>query len=79
MRYSSVMDERARELNLLLAWRDGDRKAGGELVRTHARLLQRFFTNKVSRAEAVDQAAARLPSREIRATTRMRIGRNTVG
>lgn len=59
MRYSPVMDERARERDLLLAWRDGDRKAGSELVRSHARMLQRFFSNKVSRPEAVEELAQR--------------------
>lgn len=59
MRCSPEVDERRRERDLLLAWRDGDRRAGSELVRGHARLLQRFFTNKVGRPELVEELAQR--------------------
>jgi RNA polymerase sigma-70 factor (ECF subfamily) len=49
--------ERSHERELLLAWRDGDRKAGEALVRTHAHLLQRFFSNKVSAYDHVEELA----------------------
>jgi len=53
------MSERSRERDLLLAWRDGDRKAGSELIRSHARLLQRFFGNKLGKPELVEELAQR--------------------
>lgn len=53
------MNERSRERELLLAWRDGDRKAGSELIRGHARLVQRFFANKVGKDELVEELAQR--------------------
>lgn len=53
------MNERGRERELLLAWRDGDRKAGGELIRTHALLMQRFFSNKVASADLVEELSQR--------------------
>jgi RNA polymerase sigma factor (sigma-70 family) len=53
------MDERGRERELLLAWRDGDRKAGSALVHGHARLLQRFFANKVGSPDMVEELAQR--------------------
>lgn len=53
------MSERSHERELLLAWRDGDRKAGSELIRTHARLVQRFFANKVGKPEQVEELAQR--------------------
>ncbi|MCX4242700.1 RNA polymerase sigma factor [Paraliomyxa miuraensis] len=53
------MSERSRERDLLLAWRDGDRKAGSELIRGHARLVQRFFGNKVGKPELVEELAQR--------------------
>lgn len=53
------MDERHRERELLLAWRDGDRKAGSELIRSHAALMHRFFANKVARPELIEELAQR--------------------
>ena len=53
------MDERQRERDLLLAWRDGDRAAGSALIRGHAPLIQRFFVNKVTRPEDVEDLAQR--------------------
>lgn len=53
------MSERSRERALLLAWRDGDRRAGSELIRSHARLVQRFFGNKVGKPELVEELAQR--------------------
>lgn len=53
------MNERERERELLLAWREGDRKAGDQLVRAHAHVLQRFFSNKVSKRELVEELAQR--------------------
>lgn len=53
------VSERSRERDLLLAWRDGDRKAGSELIRGHARLVQRFFGNKVGKPELVEELAQR--------------------
>lgn len=53
------MTERSRERELLLAWRAGDRKAGSELIRSHARLVQRFFANKVGKPEQVEELAQR--------------------
>lgn len=53
------MSERSRERDLLLAWRDGDRKAGSELIRSHAKLVQRFFANKIGKDELVEELAQR--------------------
>jgi RNA polymerase sigma factor (sigma-70 family) len=53
------VNERNRERDLLLAWRDGDRKAGSELIRGHARLMQRFFANKVDKPELVEELSQR--------------------
>lgn len=53
------MDERNHERDLVLAWRDGDRKAGSELIRSHARLMQRFFANKVDKPELVEELSQR--------------------
>ena len=54
-----VMDERNRERELLLAWRDGDRRAGNALVSSHAHLMQRFFSNKVDKPEIIEELAQR--------------------
>lgn len=59
VRTSAQMDERSRERDLLLAWRDGDRAAGSALIRGHAGLMHRFFANKVARAETVEELAQR--------------------
>lgn len=53
------MDERSRERELLLAWRGGDRSAGSALIRSHAPLMHRFFANKVSRPETIEELAQR--------------------
>lgn len=53
------MGERSHERDLLKAWRDGDRSAGNTLIRGHAAVLQRFFANKVSSAEVVEELAQR--------------------
>lgn len=55
----AAMDERSNERDLLLAWRDGDRAAGSKLIRSHAPLMQRFFANKTSRPEVVEELAQR--------------------
>lgn len=55
----AAMDERGRERELLLAWRDGDRKAGSALVQGHARLLHRFFANKVGNPDMIEELAQR--------------------
>jgi RNA polymerase sigma-70 factor (ECF subfamily) len=36
------------DLQLLAAWREGDREAGGELFERHIRSLYRFFSTKVA-------------------------------
>jgi RNA polymerase sigma factor (sigma-70 family) len=38
----------ASDAELLGAWQDGDRAAGGELIERHFRSLRRFFENKVT-------------------------------
>ncbi len=38
----------ATDLELLEAWREGDRDAGGKLIERHTALLLTFFRNKVS-------------------------------
>jgi len=38
------------DVTLLLAWREGDRQAGGALIERNAPVLLRFFRNKVSGA-----------------------------
>jgi len=37
------------DLQLLVAWREGDRSAGDQLLRKHVSGLRRFFRNKVDR------------------------------
>jgi RNA polymerase sigma factor (sigma-70 family) len=37
----------ATDLELLAAWRDGDRRAGGELFDRHFSAIRRFFSSKV--------------------------------
>ncbi|HVI03591.1 MAG TPA: sigma-70 family RNA polymerase sigma factor [Enhygromyxa sp.] len=44
---------------LLLAWKQGDRRAGGELIRRHIPALHRFFVNKVSAPSEVDELVQR--------------------
>ncbi|MCA9681405.1 MAG: sigma-70 family RNA polymerase sigma factor [Myxococcales bacterium] len=53
------MDERSHERELLLAWRDGDRAAGSRLIRSHAAMVQRFFANKLSNTEQVEELSQR--------------------
>ncbi len=53
------MTDRSHELELLLAWRDGDRKAGSELIRGHAAVMHRFFANKVGSPDLVEDLAQR--------------------
>lgn len=43
---SSAVDS---DLQLLVAWREGDRSAGDQLLRKHVSCLRRFFHNKVDR------------------------------
>lgn len=44
---------------LLLAWKQGNRQAGGELIRRHIPALHRFFVNKVSSGAEVDELVQR--------------------
>jgi RNA polymerase sigma-70 factor (ECF subfamily) len=44
---------------LLFAWKDGDRRAGGELIRRHIPALHRFFVNKVSASSDVEELVQR--------------------
>lgn len=47
------------DLDLLMAWRDGDRRAGGELISRFYRPLYRFFANKVGDANVVEDLVQR--------------------
>ncbi len=49
-----MTEEHDEEAGLLVAWRDGDRAAGVELVRRFHPILRRFFANKVSRPDDAD-------------------------
>lgn len=44
---------------LVLAWKDGDRKAGSTLVRRHLPALHRFFVNKVGSQAEVEELVQR--------------------
>ena len=44
---------------LLVAWRDGDRRAGSRLIARYVRPLHRFFINKVRREQDVEELAQR--------------------
>lgn len=44
---------------LLLAWKQGDRRAGGDLIRRHIPTLHRFFVNKVSARAEVEELVQR--------------------
>lgn len=48
-------DKGPSDVELLLAWRDGDRKAGGQLFERHYGNLTRFFRNKVSEPDDLIQ------------------------
>ncbi len=43
----------------MVAWRDGDRRAGGELVRSHIKLVKSFFNAKVGEPQLVDELVQR--------------------
>ena len=45
--------------DLLLAWRDGDRSAGGEVISVHFRPLYRFFASKVADTNEVEDLVQR--------------------
>jgi len=44
---------------LVLAWKNGDRSAGGTLIRRHLPSLHRFFVNKVDRPADVEELVQR--------------------
>lgn len=44
---------------LLAAWREGDRRAGGELIDRHFKSLYRFFANKVGRPDEAEDLVQR--------------------
>ena len=48
------MDEREDDLRLLKAWAEGDKQAGGTLIRRHFPTLRRFFINKVPEVDVAD-------------------------
>lgn len=51
-----LREGRKEDLELLEAWRAGEREAGAELFRRHAASLTRFFRNKTPDAEDLIQA-----------------------
>lgn len=55
--YGGLVADASREL--VEAWRNGDRKAGGKLIDLYYKSLYRFFANKVSRVEEVEDLVQR--------------------
>lgn len=47
-------DQEQRDRELLQAWAEGDKRAGGRLIKRHFDALNRFFANKVSDSERAD-------------------------
>jgi len=47
------------DAELLQAWRDGDRRAGGELISRHFEAIHRFFANKVQTGSEVEELVQR--------------------
>ncbi|PRQ06640.1 RNA polymerase sigma factor [Enhygromyxa salina] len=45
--------------DLLVAWRAGDRGAGGQIIDRHYKSLHRFFCNKVGSADEVEELVQR--------------------
>ncbi|MEM9460781.1 MAG: sigma-70 family RNA polymerase sigma factor [Myxococcota bacterium] len=44
----------SNDLQLLVAWREGDKEAGSALFQRHFKAIRRFFRNKVDAAEVED-------------------------